>query len=676
MQIAKLIRENLLVKLVLLYFFASTSIVALITLSNYLLIKKAIINDTYGDLNISVSYQESHLDHWFQMIKYELFTLRSIGYIKEYAQVLKSKPADSFEYQQAREALERNFAIINQISQNIDTISLLSPSGIVIASSDTLRIGQYSGMGNQTTYFPANQTDDINIVPTIYTKENINRPLMTFTTDLLNDQNKRLGYLTMDINLNILDRIIRRNPNPERLTPSSLLPDMFLIGKVNNQNTFLSVASNNNAIVKNPKQFVPPVLQTMLRGKNDMGGIYVNHWGIPVIGTYNWIDKYNLALVAEINQSETIEQVKKLTEKLIIIGIGGGTTLLLVVYLLSIKITKPILAITQAAENIAAGETAVRAPVLTQDEIGSLAITFNHMTDSLNLSLETLSEKNRELENTQRELAAVNIELEKKVKKRTEALEQTIEKAKVARAEAEAANATKSIFLANMSHELRTPLNAIIGYSEMLIEEAEELEPQEFVPDLEKIQRSGKLLLALINDLLDLSKIEAGKIDLYLETFNVNELIEGIIATVNPLVQKNNNQLILENHTSGLMLHADQAKVRQSILNLLSNAAKFTYEGNIYLRIQCYSDANQEWIIFAVQDTGIGLSLEQQDRLFQPFTQADASTTQKYGGTGLGLALSRQFCRLQGGDITVSSELGKGSCFTITLPFNSGKDSL
>lgn len=671
MQITKLIREKLLVKLVLLYFFASTSIVALITLSNYLLIRRAVINDAYGDLGVSVGYQESYIEHWFQLIKYQLFTLRSIGHIKEYAQVLKSKPADSFNYEQAREALQRNFAIISQISQNIDTISFLSPSGIVIASSDPSRIGQYSVIGNQTTYFPANQTDDINIVPTIYTKENINRPLMTFTTDLLNDQNKRLGYLTMDINLNILDQIIRRNPNPERLTPSSLLPDMFLIGKVNNQNTFLSVASNNNAIVKNPKQFVPPVLQTMLRGKNDMGSIYVNHWGIPVIGTYNWIDKYNLALVAEINQSETIEQVKKLTEKLIIIGLGGGTTLLLVVYLLSIKITKPILAITQAAENIAAGETGVRAPVLTQDEIGSLAITFNHMTDSLNLSLETLSQKNRELENTQRELAAVNIGLEKKVKKRTEALEQTIEKAKVARAEAEAANATKSIFLANMSHELRTPLNAIIGYSEMLIEEAEELEPQEFVPDLEKIQRSGKLLLALINDLLDLSKIEAGKMDLYLETFNVNELIEGIIATVNPLIQKNNNQLILENQTSGLMLYADQAKVRQSILNLLSNAAKFTYEGNICLRIQCYSDANQEWIKFAVQDTGIGLSLEQQDRLFQPFTQADASTTQKYGGTGLGLALSRQFCRLQGGDITVSSELGKGSCFTITLPFNS-----
>lgn len=671
MQITKLIREKLLVKLVLLYFFASTSIVALITLSNYLLIRRAVINDAYGDLGVSVGYQESYIEHWFQLIKYQLFTLRSIGHIKEYAQVLKSKPADSFNYEQAREALQRNFAIISQISQNIDTISFLSPSGIVIASSDPSRIGQYSGIGNQTTYFPANQTDDINIVPTIYTKEKTNRPLMTFTTDLLNDQNKRLGYLTMDINLHILDQIIRSNRNPELLTPSSLLPDTFLIGKVNNQNTFLSVASNNNVIVKNPKQFIPPILQTMLRSKNDMVSIYVNHWGIPVIGTYNWIDKYNLALVAEINQSDTIEQVKKLTEKLIIIGLGGGTTLLLVVYLLSIKITKPILAITQAAENIAAGETGVRAPVLTQDEIGSLAITFNHMTDSLNLSLETLSEKNRELENTQRELAAVNIGLEKKVKKRTEALEQTIEKAKVARAEAEAANATKSIFLANMSHELRTPLNAIIGYSEMLIEEAEDLEPQEFVPDLEKIQRSGKLLLALINDLLDLSKIEAGKMNLYLETFNVNELIEGIIATVNPLIQKNNNQLILENQTSGLMLYADQAKVRQSILNLLSNAAKFTYEGNICLRIQCYSDANQEWIKFAVQDTGIGLSLEQQDRLFQPFTQADASTTQKYGGTGLGLALSRQFCRLQGGDITVSSELGKGSCFSIILPFNS-----
>ncbi|MFM8305871.1 MAG: cache domain-containing protein, partial [Microcystis aeruginosa] len=239
MQITKLIREKLLVKLVLLYFFASTSIVALITLSNYLLIRRAVINDAYGDLGVSVGYQESYIEHWFQLIKYQLFTLRSIGHIKEYAQVLKSKPADSFNYEQAREALQRNFAIISQISQNIDTISFLSPSGIVIASSDPSRIGQYSGIGNQTTYFPANQTDDINIVPTIYTKEKTNRPLMTFTTDLLNDQNKRLGYLTMDINLNILDQIIRRNPNPERLTPSSLLPDMFLIGKVNNQNTFL-----------------------------------------------------------------------------------------------------------------------------------------------------------------------------------------------------------------------------------------------------------------------------------------------------------------------------------------------------------------------------------------------------------------------------------------------------
>lgn len=665
MAIMKLIREKLLVKFVLLYFFASTSIVGLITLSNYLLIKRAVVNDAYSDLGVSVGLKESYLEHWFELIKHQLFTLRDIGYIKEYAQILKTKPVDSIEYEQAKESLQRDFAIINKISQYIDTINLLNSSGIVIASSDPSKIGKYLGIGNQTTYFRANQSD-INIVPTLYTTENSNRPLMTFATDILNNKGKRIGYLTMDLNINIIDQIIRQNPNFERLPHSSFLPDTFLIGKVNNKNAFLSVASNKDAIVKNQKQVVPPAIQT----KNDMG-LYVNYWGIPVIGIYNWIEKYNLALVAEVSQSDAIGIVKRLTEKLIVIGVGGGTILLLAVYLLSIKITKPILAITHAAENIAAGQTDVRAPILTEDEIGSLAKTFNQMTDKLHLSFETLAEKNRELEDAQQELATANIGLEKKVQTRTQELEKTIEEAKIARAEAEAANATKSIFLANMSHELRTPLNAIIGYSEMLIEEAEELQPDEFVPDLEKIQRSGKLLLALINDLLDLSKIEAGKMDLYLETFNVDKLIEDIITTVNPLMQKNNNQFILENQTSGLMLHADQTKVRQSILNLLSNAAKFTHEGKIYLQIQRYNDSDQKWIAFVVQDTGIGLSLEQQQKLFQPFTQADASTTRKYGGTGLGLALSRQFCQLQGGNITVSSELGKGSRFAMTLPFHS-----
>jgi two-component system sensor kinase len=571
-----------------------------------------------------------------------------------------------------------NFMMIQKLSPGINAISLLSPSGIVVASSEPSTIGYYQGIGNQTTYFRTNQPD-VNVIPTFYKSDENDLLQMTFATDVLGPNNERVAYLTMDLNTQDLDKFIRQNPDEDissnydiSKTNYSIIPDTFLIGKINNKPRFLSVDSDDENITQATN--VQPLSPNALT--QDWEGLYTNSWGLPVIGIYNWVKKYNLTLVAEIEQSEAFALVNKVTQDLLLSGIGGGIVSLIAVYLLSLRITKPILAITQAAEDIAAGKKGVRAPVLTEDEIGGLAITFNQMTESLNKSYEQLADKNGQLEAAQQDLALANADLEAKVKKRTKELEQTIEEVIQARAEAEAANATKSIFLANMSHELRTPLNAIIGYSEMLIEEAEELEPEEFVPDLDKIQRSGKLLLALINDLLDLSKIEAGKMDLYLETFSVDELIGDIVATIDPLIQKNNNQLILENQTNQLMLRADLTKVRQSILNLLSNAAKFTHDGNIYLKIESYQDDEQEWIKFAVQDTGIGLSPEQLAKLFQPFTQADASTTRKYGGTGLGLALSRQFCQLQGGDITVTSELGKGSCFMITLPILAEEASL
>jgi PAS domain S-box-containing protein len=249
---------------------------------------------------------------------------------------------------------------------------------------------------------------------------------------------------------------------------------------------------------------------------------------------------------------------------------------------------------------------------------------------------------------------------------------------------AEEANRAKSQFLANMSHELRTPLNAIIGYSEMLQEEAEDLSYDEFVPDLKKIGSAGKHLLALINDILDISKIEAGKMDVYLETFDIAQLVYEVETTLQPLIEKNANMLTVEcDRTIGTM-HTDLTKLRQVLLNLLSNAAKFTTEGTISLTVS-REESVGDWvlgvgedgageknrppfIVFQVTDTGIGMTLEQMQRVFQAFTQADASTTRKYGGTGLGLAISRRFCQMMGGDITVSSEVGKGSTFTVRLP--------
>jgi len=232
-----------------------------------------------------------------------------------------------------------------------------------------------------------------------------------------------------------------------------------------------------------------------------------------------------------------------------------------------------------------------------------------------------------------------------------------------ARQGAEDANSAKSQFLANMSHELRTPLNAIIGYSEMLQEDAEDAGQQAFVPDLERIHSAGKHLLALINDILDLSKIEAGKMELYREDFEVEAMVRDVATTVRPLIEKNSNRLELVFGADLGTMHSDLTRTRQILLNLLSNACKFTENGTITLEV-----SRSDVMEFRVADTGIGMTAEQLERLFEAFSQADITTASKYGGTGLGLAISRRFCQMMGGDIEVASEPGKGSAFTVRLP--------
>jgi PAS domain S-box-containing protein len=237
--------------------------------------------------------------------------------------------------------------------------------------------------------------------------------------------------------------------------------------------------------------------------------------------------------------------------------------------------------------------------------------------------------------------------------------------------DAEAANRAKSQFLANMSHELRTPLNAVIMYSELLQEEAQDRAIDGFIPDLDRIRAAGKHLLALVNGVLDLAKIEAGKMELYLETFDVCQMVQDVVTTVQPLAQKKSNRIDLVCAPNLGDMHADLTKVRQILFNLLSNSCKFTEGGTVTLEIRRQGGRpgrDGEDLSFRVSDTGIGMTHEEIGRLFQPFTQADASTTRRFGGTGLGLAISKRFCEIMGGDLTATSEPGAGSTFTLRIP--------
>jgi signal transduction histidine kinase/CheY-like chemotaxis protein len=321
-------------------------------------------------------------------------------------------------------------------------------------------------------------------------------------------------------------------------------------------------------------------------------------------------------------------------------------------------ISNPILHLEDTMRMVSTNKNyAVRAVKSYGDEIGRLIDGFNTM-------LSEIQQRDTALQSTNGELKTRTQELEEEIFHRKQTQEELLN----AKHAAEEANRAKSTFLANMSHELRTPLNAIIGYSEMLEEETRDSGKIENVQDLRKIQASGKHLLSLINDVLDLSKIEAGKMVLHLETFEVSQVIEEMVTTLQPAAAKNGNSIHVHLADNVNMMRADITKVRQILFNLLSNACKFTDHGTVSVNVEQIKTEDRDWIQFQVRDTGIGISAKQKENLFQEFAQADASIARKYGGTGLGLAITHRFVQLMKGRIWVESEPGQGAVFTVRLP--------
>jgi signal transduction histidine kinase/DNA-binding response OmpR family regulator len=350
---------------------------------------------------------------------------------------------------------------------------------------------------------------------------------------------------------------------------------------------------------------------------------------------------------------------ERILEPMRVMGILGLLSVLgglLAARFLQASITKPITELGAVAKKVEQErDFSVRAISMGGgQEIEAMVAAFNDM-------LATVQNRTEELALTTHELEQTNRTLEEKVQERTVELEHAMIAAKDA-------NQAKSAFLAKMSHELRTPMNAIIGYSEILLEDAEDDEDEATCDDLNKILAAARHLLGLINDVLDLSKIEAGRMDLFVEEQSVTGLCEQVYSTVAPLVAKGANEFVIDCPKDIGVIRVDATKLRQILLNLISNAAKFTEKGTITLKVARTSAGTEARIRFSVIDTGIGMTTEQSERVFEAFTQAEASTSSRYGGTGLGLAITKQFAQLMEGDVTLTSEVGKGSTFTVDLP--------
>ncbi|MCK6593539.1 MAG: sensor histidine kinase, partial [Polyangiaceae bacterium] len=359
-------------------------------------------------------------------------------------------------------------------------------------------------------------------------------------------------------------------------------------------------------------------------------------YAAPVAGLNNVgaINRLKWRVVFRQEESDVFNLSREMGRVMGLVNLGSVLIAAAIALWLGRRLAMPLERLDAAAHKLAAGDLGERVQTSGPDEVGRLARSFNAMAEALETRIHAEQEARTEAENAE---------------------------------SAEAANKAKSAFLANMSHELRTPLNAIIGYAELLVEEAVDADRTEFLPDLERIRSAGAHLLSLIADILDLSRIEADRMSVSPEGIDVREAVENVVATARPLAAKNQNELVVRLGPDLGSARTDAVKLRQILFNLLSNAAKFTERGVITIAAT-RERRDTDWIRFEVSDSGIGLTPEQIQRLFQPFSQADVSTTRKYGGTGLGLALSKRLATLLGGYIAVESAAGRGSTFALSIP--------
>lgn len=617
-------------RLVSYFLLLSVITVALVGFIAYIQARTMLRHSILNQLDAAATLKADELDNWVEDQRREVLFITSLLEVRTQANALLTLRESDSGYQRAYAALSQYLSALVTFKPTLQEIVILTDvGGKILLSTDKSHEGGYRVRDNFFT-FGRLGTYVQNVYPWPVTV----KPTMTIATPLHDEAGqKRLGVLAVHLNLERMDQIILK---PTGLGGSG---EAYLVDRYN---TFVSAKRFGRGDF--PRGVHTVGIDAALQKKNGVG-LYRNYAGLPVIGVYRWLDARELALLVEMNQKEAFAPARRLAWTIILVGMVSAGLLGVGVYLLARQIAEPILAIADTATQVAGGDLSRTAPVLTQDEIGLLAATFNRMTGQLH-----------ELYN----------ELEAKVDERTAQLS-------IAKERAEEATRIKSEFLARMSHEIRTPMNAVIGLTNLTLKTKLSTAQRDY---LTNVVDASQHLLLIINDILDFSKIEAGKMELESTHFLLHPVINKTVGMFQAKAAEKGIKLSYTVDSKvPLVLKGDALRLGQVLINMVSNAVKFTDEGEIIIRVELTppDESRLLWprhgnLHFYIRDSGVGIPPDKLEHLFQPFTQTDGSISRKYGGTGLGLSICQKLVTLMNGRIWVKSVPSQGSVFHFTLP--------